>query len=557
MTRRIVRTGIQLGILAFLAFLLVLFLDNRFRVLPAAVHSHLPTHYPGFVVTDVTIATCSALNIFSSCTLDPAVWHKVDKDLYLGSSWTSGAYLHFQRKREEELLENDKVVVDLRVSRLNPAGAAAKDGTKQAEEWESRPGGIWLKRSAERHASDSEQVLTSVDVLFGADAVDPRPQWELKSTPLLLDSRSEAQEARLTIRRGVPPKIKKPVPRINENGRFKIMQAADLHLSTGLGKCRDPVPEELVPGQGCDADPRTLDFVERLLDEEKPDLVVLTGDQVNGETARDAQSALFKFVKPLVDRKIPYAAIFGNHDDEGNLSREELMAIMEELPYSLSSAGPEEVDGVGNYIVEVLGQSSSTHSALTLYLLDTHSYSPDERQFRGYDWLKPSQIRWFKNKAQSLRKKHEQYTHMHMNMAFIHIPLPEYRNSDNYWRGNWSEAPTAPGFNSGFKDALVEENVLFVSCGHDHVNDYCMLEKDDKGKPNLWMCYGGAAGFGGYGGYGGYVRRMRFFELDMGPGRVVTYKRLEWGDTESRVDEMMIVDGAAVKGVGESQGGSH
>lgn len=84
-----------------------------------------------------------------------------------------------------------------------------------------------------------------------------------------------------------------------------------------------------------------------------------------------------------------------------------------------------------------------------------------------------------------------------------------------------------------------------------------MLEKDDKGKPNLWMCYGGGAGFGGYGGYGGYVRRMRFFEFDMGPGRVVTYKRLEWGDTESRVDEMMIVDGAAVNGVGESQGGSH
>lgn len=85
----------------------------------------------------------------------------------------------------------------------------------------------------------------------------------------------------------------------------------------------------------------------------------------------------------------------------------------------------------------------------------------------------------------------------------------------------------------------------------DHVNDYCMLEKDKDNKPSLWMCYGGGAGFGGYGGYGGYIRRMRFFEFDMGPGRVVTYKRLEWGDTEARIDEMLIVDGATVKGPDE------
>lgn len=61
------------------------------------------------------------------------------------------------------------------------------------------------------------------------------------------------------------------------------------------------------------------------------------------------------------------------------------------------------------------------------------------------------------------------------------------------------------------------------------------------------MCYGGASGFGGYGGYGGYIRRMRFFEFDMGPGRIVTYKRLEYGDTESRIDEMTIADAGQVR----------
>lgn len=38
----------------------------------------------------------------------------------------------------------------------------------------------------------------------------------------------------------------------------------------------------------------------------------------------------------------------------------------------------------------------------------------------------------------------------------------------------------------------------------------------------------------------------------MNSGRVVTYKRLEWGEIESRIDEMMIVDGGTVKGPSQS-----
>lgn len=82
-------------------------------------------------------------------------------------------------------------------------------------------------------------------------------------------------------------------------------------------------------------------------------------------------------------------------------------------------------------------------------------------------------------------------------MAFIHIPLPEYRSPTNYKKGQWPEGVTAPNKNSGFKDALVNAGVSVVSCGHDHANDYCMLDKTGEAL-NMWMCYGGGAGFGGY-----------------------------------------------------------
>lgn len=175
--------------------------------------------------------------------------------------------------------------------------------------------------------------------------------------------------------------------------------------------------------------------------------------------------AIFKFADILIKRKIPYVAIFGNHDDEGSLPRRSQMSILESLPYSLSRAGPDDVAGVGNYYVEVLGRGKSDHSALTLYMLDSHSYSPNERMYHGYDWIKASQIDWFRDTANGLKEKHKQYTHHHMDLAFIHIPLPEYKINGNPYVGTWKEGVTSPQFNSGFRDALAEQGVVMVSCG--------------------------------------------------------------------------------------------
>lgn len=281
-----VRTLLQLGALAVFTLLAVVVLDAQFRVLPSGIHTYMPAHHPGLVVVDITVTTCSRINLFTSCKLDAEKWHRIDKDLYLGSGWVTSAYVHISRKKEEELLPEDRVILDVSVGRLDPTTGVKGEGD---ERWEPRPGGIWLKRSAKRSSSDSQKAVTAVDVLFGADAVDPREGWEIKGTALLLDNAGEVQEARLSIRRGTQSTITKPQPRIRADGKFKIMQVADLHLSTGLGACRDAMPEGHNGGR-CDADARTLDFVGKLLDEEKPDMVVLSGDQVNGDTAPDAQS---------------------------------------------------------------------------------------------------------------------------------------------------------------------------------------------------------------------------------------------------------------------------
>lgn len=80
------------------------------------------------------------------------------------------------------------------------------------------------------------------------------------------------------------------------------------------------------------------------------------------------------------------------------------------------------------------------------------------------------------------------------------------------------------------------------------MNEYCGLSTTAEGKPALWMCHAGGAGFGGYAGYGGFHRKIRIFDLDMNEARIRTWKRVEYGpDVKKRIEELILVqDGKVV-----------
>lgn len=161
--------------------------------------------------------------------------------------------------------------------------------------------------------------MTAVDILFGTDAVDPRLQWSLIRTPLQLNAQLDVPVAMLSVQRGMA----KPRPvgpqatlKVGEDGKFKIIQISDTHMVTGVGVCKDAIDRNGQALPESEADPLTVKFLNEILDVEKPDLVILTGDQLHHDIP-DSQSALFKVVAPLTERSIPYAAVFGNHDAEG------------------------------------------------------------------------------------------------------------------------------------------------------------------------------------------------------------------------------------------------
>lgn len=201
------------------------------------------------------------------------------------------------------------------------------------------------KTSAQMSADERKNIITEIDVHFGDDI--PWYGFEKLQPPTLI-SDGHTQDTFMTFRRGVKLPPKAPDLHFSHEGKFKILQVADLHYSVSLGHCRD------VDWPCEHSDNLTNTLLGHVMDEEKPDLVVFTGDQLNGQsTSWDPKSVLAKFARAAMERKTPWAAVFGNHDSELGLSRAGQMELMKGLPYNLVSRGPQDIHGVGNYLQKV------------------------------------------------------------------------------------------------------------------------------------------------------------------------------------------------------------
>ena len=92
--------------------------------------------------------------------------------------------------------------------------------------------------------------------------------------------------------------------RFRGDGTFSIVQFADLHFGEA---------ENL--GWGPLQDLGSLHVINAVLDNEKPDLAVFTGDQITGNNIKQNATAYWKMiVEPCEVRHTHFASIFGNHD---------------------------------------------------------------------------------------------------------------------------------------------------------------------------------------------------------------------------------------------------
>lgn len=163
--------------------------------------------------------------------------------------------------------------------------------------------------------------------------------------------------------------------RFNNEGKLKIVQFTDIHWRAG--------------------DPATADAaanMNRVLDEEKPDLVVYTGDVT---TAKPATEGLDKALEPVISRGLPYAITFGNHDDEQDLTRPQL------YDYVKKKQGCLDAKAEGTDFAISVTSADGKQAKAVIYVMDSNAYSTID-SLKGYGWFRRDQIDWYARKSAEL-----------------------------------------------------------------------------------------------------------------------------------------------------------
>lgn len=246
----------------------------------------------------------------------------------------------------------------------------------------------------------------------------------------------------------------KPVLKFNAQGTFKIIQFTDIHLQY------DSYRSDSV-----------IVMMRNIIAHEKPDLVMLTGDVVGSDNRAKAWR---KVAQVMIDAETPWAAMFGNHDAEFELTKQQTLEAIDGLPYNLTVSGPPHVAGAGNYVLPIQG-ATSTQTAALCYVLDVSATNPAPENHAGaYEWIDDSQVQWYAQQSAAYTAKNGG-TPLPA-LAFFHIPFPEYdrvagqRTTVGY---HVEREHAAPQLGSNFFEALKAGNdVMGTFVGHQHNNNY-------------------------------------------------------------------------------------
>lgn len=268
-----------------------------------------------------------------------------------------------------------------------------------------------------------------------------------------------------------------------KNGKFRVLCISDLHGVVNF-------------------DTRLIRDLEAILDEARPDLLMVLGDMV-WRDAMDSKENMRAFLRPVFkvveDRKIPWAHVFGNHDCDTvghcDFSQQE---VYEEFEYNLTKRGPDDIHGIGNFVLPVRSEKSDdivfnvwgidSHDSLGDFMKEFSLGDPANKWDRQcvyptclHDWggtyntLNFDQLMWYWNSSTELEK----YAgHKIPGMMCMHIALPEYvitykNTAESYYEGTRREGVGCSPINSGMLNAILDRgDVKTVVCGHDHINDF-------------------------------------------------------------------------------------
>ncbi|MED6112593.1 putative inactive purple acid phosphatase 16, variant 2 [Stylosanthes scabra] len=330
---------------------------------------------------------------------------------------------------------------------------------------------------------------------------------------------------------------------------LKIAVFADLHFGEAESE-----------GWGAVQDVNSIKVMNTVLDDETPDFVIYLGDVITANNIMVANASLYwdQAISPAQSRGIPWASVFGNHDDAAfewplewfsgpgipqidcpptgtSCSGEEgcsfkgtgrLELMKNEITHkgSFSSFGPRNLwPSVSNYVLQVSSSNNPESPVAFLYFLDSGGGSYPEV-------ISSVQAEWFQQKSKQINSDSRV-----PEIIFWHIPSTAYKTVAPKVGGIQKpcvgsinkESVASQEAETGIMNLLVNRtSVKAIFVGHNHGLDWCCPYQ------KLWLCY---ARHTGYGGYGDWPRGARILEITEKPFSLKSWIRMEDGQMHSEV----------------------
>ncbi len=288
----------------------------------------------------------------------------------------------------------------------------------------------------------------------------------------------------------------------NEDGSFRIMQISDIQDGTLLT-------------------PATKTFLKEVVIDAQPDVIVLTGDNISagsatlGTKAVDlllVKNAINNYMSVFEEIGVPVAVVFGNHDAEEIVTKEEQMEMYMAYSNCIANDDNAELYGCGTYNVPIYS-ADGTKVAYNLWMIDSNMYDED-----GYDHVHKDQLDWYVKTSNELKAANG--GEPVPSMMFQHIIVPEIYDAliklpnvtdisvDGYVldpaitrAGELNEAPCPPAKNGGqFETVVNQGDVVAMHFGHDHKNTFEVTYK------GVDLINSPTSGFGSYGDHNRGVR---------------------------------------------------
>lgn len=287
----------------------------------------------------------------------------------------------------------------------------------------------------------------------------------------------------------------------------KVLQLTDLHWTYGTDV------------------PRQKAYLDALLTNSSPDLVVCTGDNsmlANTKTISSFVSTMDELAKKHHFR---YATTYGNHDRQGFYHRNAWRDAFLKSEYAICKEVDDELSGDSNFAISL---TKGEETKWNIVLIDSNSYTQLQASRYDYDVIHDDQIRWYEEVQEEAQNV--------PNLVYCHIPLHELEfafrlagdKGESLEEGKGRPGTgSAPGFLSRYSGVMLEKDSISseelgvsrsyvgykrtsmfakmsehngkgVFFGHDHVNDFIAEYSLEETSPKIAIGYGLKTGDGLY-----------------------------------------------------------